>query len=535
MKWHTSVKATVGCPSAVDTDGRNRCPVRARRPEPLREGCAALSYADLIRHPGNDALHLALEISVLGVARGHPMHVHAEGLRGTGKTTIIRAAAELLPGIRRITGCVYNCDPARPHCPLHRGLARAEVVRLGVETVPAPFLEISPSAKIGTVVGSIDLGRLTDHAAPEAALLPGTLARGHRGVVFIDEINRLADTGPELADALLDVMGTKPGRLQIEETGLPAVVIPCRVTVWAASNPDEEPGPLADIRRQLADRFDMALGMRRPAEPAAVIAVLDRDEFVEMPGHRRRLAPVPPSEPVPGGTPPSPVVDGPDEAPDWTRPPVAPVPEATGRLRQELLARGTEPVPPLPVELRELLAAIYCDFQVESLRAVQAWQAAARLLALRAGKAATDFADLQRTAPLALRHRLEPEELARLLDHLARGRDPSAESAALAGAAPLAAAPGGVCSPEEPAAPGGSGGEVPAATSADSGHVRRSWWQRWRRNPPPGTASAAAAPLRLCDPTELPVITPRQPAHFLTELPPEALILPSIPARGGRQ
>jgi len=503
-----------------------RPPVRLGAPGSPREGCAALSYADLVRHPGNEGLHLALEISALGMARGHPMHVHAEGLRGTGKTTIIRAAAHLLPPIRRIAGCPYNCDPARPHCPLHRALAAEDLERLGTETVPAPFLEISPSAKIGTVVGSIDLGRLTDPSAPEAALLPGTLARAHRGVVFVDEVNRLADTGPELADALLDVMGTKPGRLQIEETGLPAVVIPCRATVWAASNPDEEPGPLADIRRQLADRFDLAVAMRRPAEPAAVVAVLGRDEFVEYAGQRRRR----PAAAHPAG-------DGDLAAAAFPDAEAAADPDAAAGLRQQLHARAAQPVPPLPVELRELLARIYCDFQVESLRAVQAWQSAARLLALRAGRPAAEYGDLQRSAPFALRHRLEPEELARLLDHLELGGAPAVESAALAGTtAPQAApAPAAPSLEEGEPDPGRVDGADAAPPAAGGRAARRPWWQRWGRGAPPVAAAPAPAPLRLGDPTAMPVITPRQPARFLTDLPPDALVLPSIPARRGGQ
>lgn len=440
-----------------------------------------LAYTELVRYPGNEALHLALEISVLGAARGHPMHVHAEGLRGTGKTTVIRAAAALLPPIRRIAGCPYNCEPARPHCPLHRDLSAADVANLGAESIPAPFLEISPSAKLGTVVGSIDLGRLTDPARPAAALLPGTLARAHRGVVFVDEINRLADTGPELADALLDVMGTKPGRLQIEEAGLPAVSFPCRVTVWAASNPDEEPGPLADVRRQLADRFDMAVAMRRPAEPAVVMAVLGGDDaFADFPAPRMRPA----GEPAPA-----------------------------------LLGLGAGvPVPPLPGELRDLLARIFCDFQLESLRAVQAWQAASRLLALRAGKPVADREDLRRTAPFVLRHRLEPEDLARLLDHLERSELPPAQ-AALAAAAPF------------PVAVPAPGMEASRALAEAVG-TRRPWWQRWRRGGGGGVAGVVQPqPWRLADPAELPVITPRHPARLLGELGEDALVTPSVPVR----
>lgn len=447
-----------------------------------------------MRHPGSEPLHLALELSVLAAARGHPLHVHVEGLRGTGKTTIIRAAARLLPHIVRIAGCPYNCDPARPHCPLHRELAPSALRALPTEAVPAPFLEISPSAKIGTVVGSVDLARLTDADRPQAALLPGTLARAHRGVVFVDEINRLADASPELADALLDVMGTKPGRLQIEEAGLPQIVLECRATIWAASNPDEEPGPLCDIRRQLADRFDVSAAMRRPAEPPAVLAVL-------------AAATLRPESSLPGA---AAAVAEPEEGEaglGLVRP------DPTARLRQDLAAAAVRPAPGLPPALGERLARAYCDFQVESLRAVQAWQAAARLRALRAGRAEADLEDCRSVAPLVLRHRLETEELARLLGQL----DPVAPAAeALAAAVPVAPAP--------PTAAGAPEAD-PAAELRDPRPAPAGWWQRITGGGGARAARGAAVPAG--DPAQMPPIVPRTAARFLPELAPPELLLPA--------
>ena len=167
-------------------------------------------YFGLARHDGNQPLFNLVEMSIISTLAGEPLHLHAEGLRGTGKTTIMRAARELLPKIKRISGCIYNCDPKRPHCPLHRHMSPEEIKALGTEEIDMPFLEISHSAKVGTVAGSIDLAKITDTNNPQAALLPGIIPQAHRGIVFIDEINRLADTSPEITDILLDVMGNKP-------------------------------------------------------------------------------------------------------------------------------------------------------------------------------------------------------------------------------------------------------------------------------------------------------------------------------------
>ncbi len=318
-------------------------------------------------------------MSILAAQSKVPLHIHAEGLRGTGKTSILRAARSIVPRIERIKGCLYNCDPKSPHCPQHAGLDAVEVAKLGSEWIPMPFLEISHSAKVATIVGGIDLERLVSHSHPEAALLPGTLAQAHRGIVFIDEINRLADTSPELADILLDVMGTKPGRLQIEDPGLPKVEITSLVTVWAASNPDEDPGPLEGIRRQLADRFDLCIGVKRPANHATLMAILQ-----------------------------------PETAGDaWQ------VQEGQQAIAARL-ASGLERLARQSIdsEMLSFLASIYLDHGLESLRALEAITLAAKVHGALAGKERVDKADLQVVIPLALKHRAAPHVIADIMEAL---------------------------------------------------------------------------------------------------------------------
>lgn len=340
----------------------------------------------LVRHPGNQALFDAVELAVLSILRGRPVHIHVEGLRGTGKTSVLRSARAFLPYIQRVRGCRLNCDPAAPHCPDHRDMDAASLGDIGAEWIRMPFLEISHSAKMGTVVGSLDLSRLTDPEQPEAALLPGTLARAHRGIVVVDEINRLADTSPELTDVLLDALGTKPGRLQIEETGLSPVSLPIDVSVWAASNPDEEPGPLEDIRRQLADRFDLVINVERPDSPEAVSTIL---------GMSGRL-----HTHSPGG--------GPRES---------------RHIRSRLTRRARREWPVLSDRMRHNLGRVYVDFGLESLRALEAWQLASMLLALREDERAVAGAHLLRTATWALHHRVELNTLAEILRFLEEGMD----------------------------------------------------------------------------------------------------------------
>lgn len=323
-------------------------------------------YLSLVRHKGNLDLFMALELSFLSLARKRPLHLHVEGLRGTGKTSIIRSLKGVLPKIERIKGCLHNCDPQKPHCPLHKD---REMV-WDTEWIPMPFLEISHSAKVGTVVGTIDLEKLTNER-PETALLPGTIAQAHRGIIFIDEINRLADTAPDLTDVLLDVMGTKPGRLQIEEAGLPMVTVSVEVTVLAASNPDEEPGPLAEIRRQLADRFDFHVLMSRPDRVEDVLAVLKR---------------------------------------------------LSKRVEESIFLLDLEKLDyevVLEEDVLRELADLYVQFNLESLRGLEAWRDAISVWMVRERLLGRELAGaIAAVAPLILQHRLDQRTFNRLMSRL---------------------------------------------------------------------------------------------------------------------
>lgn len=328
------------------------------------------SYNRLVRHDGNKDLFKAVEMSITALANGTPFHVHAQGLRGTGKTSIMRSVKEILPSILRIKGCIYNCHPDRPHCPDHRNLSAEEIAAIGTEKIPCPFLEISHAAKIGTVVGSIDLEKLTNKANPVAALLPGTIPKAHRGIIFIDEINRLADTSPEIADVLLDLMGTKPGWVQIEETGVSTVELSVEVTVWAASNPDEDPGPLTQIRKQLADRFDLVVNMGRPNEYGSVTQIL-KQRNISFSNVKSTF-------------------------------------QVCGNLNNIVYSDA----------IRNIFSAIYVDFGLESLRAVESMETAAGITALMAGRNSIAVSDISSVVPLVLNHRADTSTITNILKYL---------------------------------------------------------------------------------------------------------------------
>lgn len=344
------------------------------------------AYTELIRHGGNQKLFRSIEMSVLAMQVDRALHIHAEGLRGTGKTTVLRAARDLLPPIQRIHGCCYNCDPLQPHCPAHFHLSPEQVAAIGIEEVSMPFLEISHSAEIGTVVGSIDLAKLADSVHPAASILPGTILQAHRGILFIDEINRLADSSPDLTAVLLDVMGSKPGRVQIEERGLPTVQIPVQVSVWAASNPDAEPGPLEHLCRPLSDRFDFVVRMGRPTEMDVVQHVLQQSQVYRV--NPRQVIHA------------DPVVD------IWKQQKKF---RAVGAVFDKVRMSDM---------IKNIIANIYLDYGLESLQVVEAMELGSRVHAALHNRQRVLIEDLVEIVPLVLAHRVDLITLESVLKYL---------------------------------------------------------------------------------------------------------------------
>ena len=180
---------------------------------------------------GQDDLKLALLLHAVDPKLGG---VLIRGEKGSGKSTAARALATLLPA-----------DPSG---------------------APAAFVELPIGATEDRVVGTLDLeGALLEG---RSRLRPGLLAAAHQGVLYVDEVNLLAD---HLVDVLIDAAAFGVNR--IERDGIEAVH-PSRFVLVGSMNPEE-----GELRPQLLDRFGLAVQVRAPRDPEL------RTEVV-----RRRLA-----------------------------------------------------------------------------------------------------------------------------------------------------------------------------------------------------------------------------------------------------
>lgn len=217
--------------------GRSANNQRARTSPPP----PAFPFAAIV---GQEEMRLALLLNVIAPSVGG---VLVMGHRGTGKSTAVRALADLLPPLQAVRGCVYNCDPADAHALCDACLADfSDGKRTRVERRPVPVVELPLGATEDRVCGTIDFGRALNEGVK--SFEPGLLARANRGFLYIDEVNLLED---HLVDLLLDVATT--GRNRVEREGI-SVEHPARFVLVGSGNPEE-----GELRPQLVDRFGLCV------------------------------------------------------------------------------------------------------------------------------------------------------------------------------------------------------------------------------------------------------------------------------------
>ena len=214
---------------------------------------------------GQDEMKLALLIAAIDSRVGG---VLAFGDRGSGKSTAVRALAALLPKMKVVVGCRYNCDPAMPGEFCGECRARAARGALKSTQVPVPVVDLPLGATEDRVVGALDLERAL--ARGEKAFEPGLLARAHRGFLYIDEANLLED---HLVDLLLDVAAS--GENVVEREGL-SIRHPARFVLVGTGNPEE-----GELRPQLLDRFGLSVEVKTPDDLASRIEVVRRRSAFE--------------------------------------------------------------------------------------------------------------------------------------------------------------------------------------------------------------------------------------------------------------
>jgi len=206
---------------------------------------------------GSDDLVLALLLAAVAPEVGG---VLVRGEKGTAKTTAVRGLAAVLPPVEVVDEDRFSTDPRDPGdlSPDAPFAPDAAVVRR-----PVRLVELPVGAGEDRVTGSIHLERALSSGIAEYE--PGLLAKAHRGLLYVDEVNLLHD---HLVDLLLDAAAT--GRATVERDGF-SVTHPARFVLVGTMNPEE-----GELRPQLLDRFGLAVDVAAPRDPALRVEVVRR-------------------------------------------------------------------------------------------------------------------------------------------------------------------------------------------------------------------------------------------------------------------
>lgn len=312
---------------------------------------------------GQEEMKLSLRLNVIDPKIGGVMIM---GDRGTGKSTTIRALADLLPEIDVVADDPFNSHPTDPEL-MSNGVrdrvAKGEAIATTKKKVT--MVDLPLGATEDRVCGTIDIEKALSEGVK--AFEPGLLAKANRGILYVDEVNLLDD---HLVDVLLDSAAS--GWNTVEREGI-SIRHPARFVLVGSGNPEE-----GELRPQLLDRFGMSVEVRTVRIPADRVKVVEeRSAF--------------------------------DQDPNTFLDKYAPQQESE---RQRLVqAQDLLPKVELDYDYRVKISQVCAELDIDGLRGDIVTNRAAKAYAAYHGRTETTVEDIQAIVPLCLRHRLRKDPL----------------------------------------------------------------------------------------------------------------------------
>jgi magnesium chelatase subunit I len=307
---------------------------------------------------GQEEMKLALLLNVIDPKIGGVMIM---GDRGTGKSTTIRALADLLPEIDVVADDPFNSDPNDPDW---IGNEAESQTRTTVKK-KVPMVDLPLGATEDRVCGTIDIEKALSEGVK--AFEPGLLAKANRGILYVDEVNLLDD---HLVDVLLDSAAS--GWNTVEREGI-SIRHPARFVLVGSGNPEE-----GELRPQLLDRFGMHAEIRTVKDPTLRVEIVEqRAEFDQNPQvfiekHQR---------------------------------------EQETLQKQLVTAQERLPKVEIDYDLRVKISQVCSELDVDGLRGDIVTNRAAKAIAAFEGRNEVTVDDIRRVITLCLRHRLRKDPL----------------------------------------------------------------------------------------------------------------------------
>jgi len=284
-----------------------------------------------------------------------------KGDKGTGKSTLVRALANVLPEIEVVANCPFNCNPRNPLEMCDSCYERYEKgEELPVAKRKMRVVDLPLSITIDRLVGTVDVERFLKEG--RKALQPGILAEANRSVLYIDEVNLLDDY---IADSLLDAAAM--GWNTIEREGI-SFRHPARFILVGSMNPEE-----GELRPQILDRFGLCVEVTAPMSPEERVEIVKRvEEFHEDPVSFYKKF------------------------------------ESEEKKLTERIVKAREILPKVEIsdDLLKLLAETVVNLGIKTNRAEIATIKTAKAIAALNGRRRVSLEDLEKAMELALPHRL---------------------------------------------------------------------------------------------------------------------------------
>jgi len=312
---------------------------------------------------GQEEMKLALLLNIIDPKIGGVMIM---GDRGTGKSTTVRALADLLPEIEVVADDPFNSHPTDADLmsdEVRDRLAAGEsvpAVKRKIQTIDLPL-----GATEDRVCGTIDIEKALSEGVK--AFEPGLLAKANRGILYVDEVNLLDD---HLVDVLLDAAAS--GWNTVEREGI-SIRHPARFVLVGSGNPEE-----GELRPQLLDRFGMHAEIRTVKEPELRVKIVE-------------------------------------ERTAFDRDPQGYLETCTAeqqQLREQIVsARDRLSEVNLDRELQVKISQVCSQLDVDGLRGDIVTNRAAKAIAALEGRTSVELEDVRRIVTLCLRHRLRKDPL----------------------------------------------------------------------------------------------------------------------------
>jgi Mg-chelatase subunit ChlI len=192
---------------------------------------------------GQEELLLGIILNIINPKLGGLL---IKGVKGSGKSTAVYSMTDIIPEIEVMNDCKFNCNPQQSEywcedCRSSNSTKKVKHISMKVANIPVPL-----SITEDRLLGNVDVELLLKEG--KQRFIPGLLAKAHRQILYIDEVNLLPD---HIVDDILDV--SSMGWNHIEREGF-SVSHPSEFLLIGTMNPEE-----GELRPQILDRFPLSV------------------------------------------------------------------------------------------------------------------------------------------------------------------------------------------------------------------------------------------------------------------------------------